>query len=57
MKDHLQRIHFDKRNKDFDYFKMLKEKLKAQPNLNAFLKSSASADNEGGLNTSSEVGA
>jgi len=26
MKDHLERIHSDKKNKDLDFFKMLKEK-------------------------------
>ncbi|XP_023233556.1 zinc finger BED domain-containing protein 5-like [Centruroides sculpturatus] len=55
MKDHLERIHSDKKNKDFEYFKILKEKLRVRPNLNTYLKSSASVDREGGLKTSYSI--
>ena len=37
MRDHLERIHSHRKNKDGEYFKMLKEKVKALPNMNAFL--------------------
>ncbi|KAF2347510.1 Ribonuclease H-like domain [Trinorchestia longiramus] len=55
MKDHLERIHSDKKNKDLDDFKTLKEKLRTQPNLNAVLKSSASADSEEGWKASYSI--
>ncbi|XP_023220930.1 SCAN domain-containing protein 3-like [Centruroides sculpturatus] len=55
MKDHLERIHSDKKNKDFEYFKILKEKLRVRPNLNTYVKSSASVDRERGLKTSYSI--
>ena len=55
MKDHLERIHSDKKNKDIDYFKTLKEKLKGRSNIKAFFKAPASADAEGGLKASYNI--
>ncbi|KRX29242.1 hypothetical protein T09_1953, partial [Trichinella sp. T9] len=33
MKDHLKRVHNDMKNKDVEFFKVLKEKIRNQPNL------------------------
>ena len=33
MRDHLERINCDKKNKDLDFFKVLKEKIRNRPNL------------------------
>lgn len=55
MMDHLERIHFDKKDKDIEYFKMLKERLITRPNLTRFLKSSTSANSEGGLKASYSI--
>ncbi|KRX30934.1 SCAN domain-containing protein 3, partial [Trichinella sp. T9] len=38
MKDHLERVHPDKKNKDVEFFKVLKEKIRNQPNLKSFFK-------------------
>ena len=55
MMDHLERIHFDKKNKGIEYFKMLKERFITRPNLSTFLKSSTSANSEGGLKASYSI--
>lgn len=55
MKDHLERVHSDKKNKDLDYFKTLKEKFKNQSNIKNFFKAPASADSEGGLKASYNI--
>ncbi|XP_064079404.1 protein FAM200B-like [Macrobrachium nipponense] len=47
MKDHLERVHSDKKKKDLDYFKTLKEKFKSRSNIKNFFKAPASADTEG----------
>ncbi|XP_076049445.1 zinc finger BED domain-containing protein 5-like [Oratosquilla oratoria] len=54
MKDHLERIHSDKKNKDLDFFEMVKEKISNRPNLKNFFKAPPSADNEG-LKTSYSI--
>ncbi|KRX92277.1 Zinc finger BED domain-containing protein 5 [Trichinella pseudospiralis] len=38
MKDHLERVHPDKKNKDVEFFKVLKEKTRNKPNLKSFFK-------------------
>ena len=55
MRDHLQRIHSDKRSKDLEYFNMPMQKLRAQPNLNVFFKSSVGVDSERELMTSCRI--
>ena len=35
-RDHLKRIHYAKKNKGLEYFKIPKQKLRALPNLNTF---------------------
>ena len=55
MRDYLERIHCDKKNKDLDFFKVLKEKIRNRPNLKTFFKASASTDNEGGLKVSYSI--
>jgi len=54
-KDHLDRNRSYKKNKDLDYFKMLKEKLKNCHNYKTFFKASVKADHEGGLKTSYDI--
>ena len=46
MKDHLERTHPDKKSKDLDYFKTLKEKLECRPNIKIFFRAPANADAE-----------
>ena len=36
MRSHLERIHFGERNIDIGYFKMLMQKFRVQPHMNAF---------------------
>ena len=55
MKDHLERVHSDKKHKDLDYFKTLKEKLKGRSSIKTFFKAPASADTEGGLKASYNI--
>lgn len=55
MRDYLERIYSDEKNKNITHFKMLKEKLKFQSNLNTFQISSANADSEGGLKISYSI--
>ncbi|KRX31903.1 hypothetical protein T09_294 [Trichinella sp. T9] len=38
MKVHLERVHPDMKNKDVEFFKVLKEKIRNQPNLKSFFK-------------------
>ncbi|KRX25624.1 SCAN domain-containing protein 3 [Trichinella nelsoni] len=52
MKDHLGRVHPDKKNKDVEFFKVLKEKIRNQPNLKSFFKAPGTVDCEGGLKAS-----
>ncbi|XP_003369530.1 putative zinc finger protein [Trichinella spiralis] len=52
MKDHLERVHPDKKNKDVEFFKVLKEKIRNQPNLKSFFKAPGTVDCEGGLKAS-----
>ena len=47
MKDHLERIHCDKKNKDLDFFKKLKENITKRPTLKTFIKTPAIADYNG----------
>jgi len=47
MKDHLERIHCDKKCKQLDYFKELKAKFRSRPRLETFFKSPANADLQG----------
>ncbi|KRX69940.1 hypothetical protein T06_11919 [Trichinella sp. T6] len=47
MKDHLGRVHPDKKNKDIEFIKVLKEKIKNQPNLKTFFKAPGIVDSEG----------
>ncbi|OUC40838.1 hypothetical protein D917_03783 [Trichinella nativa] len=54
MKDHLERVHPDKKNKDVEFFKVLKEKIRNQPNLKSFFKAPGTVDCEGGLKKDSE---
>ena len=54
MRDHAETINSDK-NKDLEYFKMLEQELRAQPNLNAFYKSSVGADSEEGIKASYSI--
>ena len=44
-----------RKNKDIEYFKMLKEKWITRPKLTQFLKSSASVNSEGGLKASYSI--
>ena len=37
MRDQLERIHTNKKNKDLENFKIHIQKLRAQPNVNAFI--------------------
>ena len=46
IRDHSKTIHSGKKNKDFKYFKMPKQELRAQPNLNELFRSSVGADSE-----------
>ena len=39
----LEWIHSDEKNKDAEYFKMIRQKSMGQPNLNAFFRSSVGA--------------
>ncbi|KAK4319477.1 hypothetical protein Pmani_009580 [Petrolisthes manimaculis] len=55
MKDHLERVHSDKKNKDLDYFKTLKENLKSRSDIKTFFTAAASADTEGGLKASYNI--
>ena len=48
MKDHLERVHSDKKNKDLEYFKKCKEKLRTRPNLKTLFNPTPSANIEGG---------
>ena len=36
-RNHLKKIHSDKKNGDLSYFKILRQILRAQPKLNSFL--------------------
>ena len=36
MNNHLERVHSDKKSKDLDYSKTLKEKFKCRPNIKTF---------------------
>ncbi|KRX31662.1 hypothetical protein T05_14018 [Trichinella murrelli] len=38
MKVHLERVQPDMKNKDVEFFKVLKEKIRNQPNLKSFYK-------------------
>lgn len=49
MKDHLERIHSDKKNKNLDLFQVLKEKFRNQSNLKKIFKTSAITNNKGEL--------
>ena len=52
MKDHIERMHPDKKNEDLKYFKLLKQKFINRANLNTFFMAPAQAYNEGGLKAS-----
>jgi hypothetical protein len=52
MKDHLERIHCNKKSEELDYFKALKAKFWSRPRLETFFKSPANADLEGGQKSS-----
>ncbi|XP_063847253.1 uncharacterized protein LOC135092568 [Scylla paramamosain] len=55
MKHHLETVHCDKKNKDLDYFKTLKEKLKSRSNIKTLFKAPVSGDTEGGLRASYNI--
>ena len=55
MRNQSEMINSDKENKDVEYFKMRRQKLKAQLNFYVFIKSSVGVDNEGGLKTSYSI--
>jgi len=55
VKEHLERIHCDKKNKELDYFKALKAKFQTQPRLETFFKSPANADLQGGQKASYNI--
>ena len=55
MKDHLERIHCDKKSKKLDYFKALKVKFRSRPRLETFLKSPTNADLQGGQKASYNI--
>jgi len=55
MKDHLERVHCDKKSKDLDYFKSLKEKFKCRPNMKSFFRAPANANAERGLKASYNI--
>jgi len=55
MKDHLERIHCDKKSKELDYFKTLKAKFRSRPRLEIFFKSPANADLQGGQKDSYNI--
>ncbi|KRX63761.1 Uncharacterized protein T11_2448 [Trichinella zimbabwensis] len=44
MKVHLERVHPDMKNKDVEFFKVLKEKIRNQPNLKSFFKAPGTVD-------------
>ena len=54
-KDHLERIHCDKKSKKVDYFKALKAKFRSRPRLETFFKSPANADLQGGQKASYNI--
>ena len=51
-RDHMKRIHSTKKIKDLECLKKLMQKLRAQPKVKAFFKSSVGADREGSLKIS-----
>ncbi|KRZ15985.1 SCAN domain-containing protein 3 [Trichinella zimbabwensis] len=55
IKDHLERVHPDKKNKDIEFFKVVKEKIRNQPNLKSFFKAPGIVDCEGGLKASYSI--
>jgi len=55
MKDHLERIHCDKKSKELDYFKTLKTNFRSRPRLETFFKSPANADLQGGQKASYNI--
>lgn len=57
MKDHLDRMHSDKKNKELEYFKNLKDKflVRSKTGLKSFLTPSTSKNIEGGLDASYQI--
>ena len=55
MKEHLERIHSDKKDKDLDFFRALKEKLLNRTRVTSFFKAPSEADNERGLRASYNI--
>ena len=48
MKEHLERIHSDKKDKDLEFFKTLKAKFNNRPSLETFFKLHVKTDLEAG---------
>lgn len=55
MKDHLERIHSDKKNRELEFFKKLKEKVTCRPTIKSFMKQSSEVEIEGGLIASYKI--
>ena len=55
MKDHLERVHSDKKNKELEFFKKLKEKFTCRPTIKGFMKQSTEVETEGGLIASYKI--
>lgn len=55
MKDHLERVHSDKKNKELEFFKKLKEKFICRLTLKSFMKQSIEVEAEGGLIASYKI--
>ncbi|XP_071036604.1 zinc finger BED domain-containing protein 5-like [Parasteatoda tepidariorum] len=55
MKDHLDRVHSDKKNEELEFFKKLKEKFTCRPTIKSFMKQSTEVETEGGLIASYKI--